>query len=100
MAYHHPSKDWHLGDKIKITSLQHLNSLVTDGFEVKVVKFYGHPQNMNCVLLLVKGEEQLVADCNNITDYVLHLRELYDFDSRKTQFVYIPDTKINVHIKS
>jgi hypothetical protein len=74
--------------------MEHFNSLIEDGFEVKSVRFYGHPQSMNTAVLLVRGEERLEARANAIDDYLLHLRELYDFDKQKTSFVYITDTEL------
>lgn len=94
MSYHSRPKDWHVKNKIIIRSLDHFNSIIRDGFEVKIVKFYGPPSHLNCALLLQRGEEQITADADSINDYVLHLRELYDFNKGESCFVYIPDTEI------
>ena len=94
MSYHNRPKDWHLGNKLIIRSLDHFNSLTRDGFEVKVIKFYGPPSHLNCALLFQRGDEQITADADSINDYVLHLRELYDFNRGESCYVYIPDTEI------
>jgi hypothetical protein len=35
---------------------------------------------MNCSLVLVKDNQEIVANAKAIDDYVLHLRELYQLD--------------------
>jgi hypothetical protein len=65
---------------INITSLGHYNQLLSDGFELKSVRFYGHPRDMNCSLVLVKDNQEIVANAKAIDDYFLHLRELYQLD--------------------
>jgi hypothetical protein len=49
---------------------------------------------LNTAIILAKGDQILEADASTIDDYVLHLRELYDFDKQKTAFVYITDTEV------
>jgi len=94
LSFHNDNINWAEADKITIQSMEHYNSMIEDGFEVKAVRLYGHPQHMNFAILLVRGQERFDADANAIDDYVIHLRELYDFDKQKTSFVYITDTEL------
>ena len=80
--------------KITIKSMEHYNTMIKDGFEVKQVLVYGSPQHLNTAIVLANGDQTLEADATAIDDYVLHLRELYDFDKQKTAFVYITDTEV------
>ena len=80
--------------KMTIKSMEHYNAMIKEGFEVKQVRISGNPQHLNTAIVIAKGDQKVEADANAIDDYILHLRELYDFDKQKTAFVYITDTKV------
>jgi hypothetical protein len=52
------------------------------------------PQRLNVSVVLARDQERILANANNIDDYVLRLRELCDFQKKKPCFVYIPDANL------
>jgi hypothetical protein len=79
---------------LTIESMEHFNSIMNDGFEVQSIRFYGNPQRLNVSVVLARDQERILANANNIDDYVLRLRELCDFQKKKPCFVYIPDANL------
>jgi hypothetical protein len=79
---------------VTINSLDDYNRFLSDGYEVKRTRFHGHPEHMYCTIVLSNGKEEIVANSNSIDEYVLHLRELYDFDKQKPCFLYVSDTEL------
>jgi hypothetical protein len=47
--------------KMTIKSMEHYNTMIKDGFEVKQVRIYGNPQHLNTAIVLAKGDQNEVG---------------------------------------
>ena len=85
---------WRKAEHITIQSEGYLEKLLLNGFEIQGSNFKWMP-NKSSVTLYLKGKKRrLIADANDIDEYVIHLQDLYDFDKKKTRFTWVPDTSI------
>lgn len=79
---------------LKIISIDHLIQLINEGYEIEGKQFHFENNSSNTTLTLVKNGTKIIADANNIDEYVLHLLPLYDPNKKGIRMIWIPDTKI------
>jgi hypothetical protein len=87
-------KEWSEWRKITIDSKAHYDELLRSGYEIYKIKFYWDLGRFEVSTILTKGEERVVADATPVSDYFMHLQELYDFNKKKPIFVWVPDTSL------
>jgi len=87
-----------LANKISIKSVDYLNSLLNNGYEISQINWRskGGSEGLSLVptLLLEKGNDKVLADAIEIGEYVLQLKPLGDFKKKKTGFVWVSNTKV------
>lgn len=83
------------GTDIKIESVDHLNSLIGEGYEI--ISWSLHAQGeigTKITLVLEKNGTSIRADGSQISDHVIQLQSLYDSRKKKEVFVWVPNTSL------
>jgi hypothetical protein len=96
------SKDSNLSAKIiTITSMSNFDYLLSNGYEISAINlnWSASEQSMLPTLLLVKGNERLLADATQISEYVVQLQPLYDVNKKKNGFIWVPNTTLYFHLE-
>src|SRR5215203_461659 len=87
-----------LANKIRVTSLAHFDSLLNNSYEISKINWRSidGSDRLSIVptLLLEKGNDKLLADAGQISDYVIQLQPLYDVNKKKNGFVWVPNTAL------
>jgi hypothetical protein len=86
--------DWSDGKIISIESMKHFNQLIKNGYEITAINYSFTSNLSNVKILLVRQNEKIIANANNIDEYIIHLVELYDFTKKKPMFIWVPDTSV------
>lgn len=86
------------GNSIVLYTIEDFNNLLEEGFEIESVDCTFPPGIMN--LILVRGEDRIVAVANPIFEHILHLKPLYDFNKKKNSFVYVSDVDVYFKFES
>lgn len=80
--------DWSDGEEIIITSIDHLNRLIDEGYEIKSKQFeFKDNLGSRCTLLLEKEDKKVIANSNSIFEYWTNIVELYNFEKKRPLFV-------------
>ena len=90
----HETPGWKNAEEIIIMSKNHLNRLLSQGFEIQDLNFMWKPDKTEILLYLTAKKKRIIADAIRIFEYVIHLQPLYDFNRRKISFTWVPDTSI------
>jgi hypothetical protein len=87
-----------LANKIRITSFAHLGSLLENGYEISEINWRSIDGSKRLLivptLLLENGNDRLLADAGEISEYVIQLQPLYDINKKKNGFVWVPNTAL------
>jgi len=87
--------DWSDSEETIITSIDHINKLINEGYEIKAKRFeYKHNLGSRCTLLMTKENKRIIADANRIIEYWANIVELYNFEKNTPMFVWVPDTTV------
>ncbi len=87
------TKNWK-GEQIIINSNEQFEQLLKEGFELLDIVIQGDGSGVNISLRMESDSKQIIANGNEIHDYLSHLKSLYDPLKKKNCFVWIPDTEV------
>lgn len=92
-----------LANKIRVTSFAHLGNLLDNGYEISKINWRSIDglDRLSVVptLLLEKGNDKLLADAGEISDYVIQLQPLYDVNKKNNGFVWVPNTALHFDLE-